>query len=133
MAAIAAVSLQPADCEAKVRRSKRTALPGMEARRSVVVGVRADAGHWRGHAEPLASQLQVRGLWPESGSPFAAATAVRCDLCAASAAGAQPGQQNIVHIDLRAITNRLTTLQIADTTVKLTSLSPLGLQIRKPF
>lgn len=59
---------------------------------------------------------------------------VRCDLCSASAADFQPGAPGIVApVDVRSWTNRLTTLQISDATVKLTSLSPLGLQLRKSF
>ncbi len=61
------------------------------------------------------------------------APTVRCDVCAATAAAAQPGQQSIFVLDLRSITNRLTTVQFRDATLRLTSVSPIGLQFRKPF
>ncbi len=59
---------------------------------------------------------------------------VRCDLCTSSAAQFQPGEAVIVApVDVRSWTNRLTTLKISDATVKITSFSPLGLQLRKSF
>lgn len=59
---------------------------------------------------------------------------VRCDLCTSSASEFQPGEAVIVApVDVRSWTNRFTTLKISDATVKITSLSPLGLQLRKSF
>lgn len=62
---------------------------------------------------------------------------LRCDLCARSAvaaATALPGEPAISpQIDMDSLTRRLTTLQIADSTVRVTSVSPLGLLFRKPF
>ncbi len=62
---------------------------------------------------------------------------VRCDLCVRSApliGNAGPGQAVITpQIDMVALTRQFTTLEIAGTTVRVTSLSPFGLQFRKPF
>ncbi len=122
----------------------------LEPRRSVVVLGDTDAdlrnsdgrGQWA-RTSP-AGRLAVTSDWPPrlGGSAIGGSMAIadahspgglRCDLCVASAASAEPGVASIPSLDLRAITNRLTTLQIRDTTVKLTSLSPFGLLVRKPF
>jgi len=62
---------------------------------------------------------------------------VRCDLCVRSASligNAEPGEAVIApQIDMAALTRQLTTLEIAGSTVRVTSLSPFGLQFRKPF
>lgn len=59
---------------------------------------------------------------------------LRCDLCVRSASEARPGEPSILpQIDVRALTQRFTTLRISDATVRVTSLSPFGLQVRKPF
>jgi hypothetical protein len=62
------------------------------------------------------------------------AAELRCELCAASAAEARPGQPAIApRIDVRALTQQWTTLRFRDATVRVTSLSPFGVLVRKPF
>ncbi len=62
---------------------------------------------------------------------------VRCELCVRSAilvGDAQPGEAVIgPQIDMAAITRQLTTLEIAGSTVRVTSLAPFGLLFRRPF
>ena len=64
---------------------------------------------------------------------------IRCDLCVASAARARQPENRAGEAvytaanQVKSLSNQLTTLQISDATVKLTSLSPLGFQVRKPF
>lgn len=107
----------------------------VELRSSVVVLARTNDRRGSARQEPsLASQLAVPGEdWRDSGVALWLPSAVRCDLCVATAASSRPGVPSIAHFDLRTITNRLTTLQIRDTTFKVTSLSPLWLSVRKPF
>lgn len=109
----------------------------VETRRSVVVGpgilAALDGSQLAGPSE------RIRVSYPEWLANHAARVpgrtdVVRCDLCIASASEFQPGESVIVTpVDVRSWTNRLTTLKISDATVKLTSLSPLGLQLRKSF
>lgn len=64
---------------------------------------------------------------------------IRCDLCVSSAARARQSEGRASEAvysaanQVKSLGNQLTTLQISDATVKLTSLSPLGVQVRKPF
>ena len=112
------------------RASVRTRAPAkVEPHHSVVViGARA-----------AASQRETTGDQPRAGADERAggllerAPNIRCDVCANTAAGALPGQPSIFVLDLRSLTNRLTSVQFRGATLKLTSFSPLGLQFRKPF
>ncbi|MSQ83656.1 MAG: hypothetical protein EXR77_12355 [Myxococcales bacterium] len=82
----------------------------------------------------LAARLQLHTQWLSDHDRLARPASVRCDVCVTTAATAQPGQVSIFKaLDLRSITNRLTTLQIRTATLKITSLSPVGLQFRQPF
>lgn len=102
----------------------------VEVRHSVVViGAKADPSRDQAERRHPLSLTE-----PSDGAELLRqAPNVRCDVCASTAAGAQPGQQSIFVLDLRSITNRLTTVQFRGATLKVTSFSPLGLQFRKPF
>lgn len=111
----------------------------VEPHHSVVV-VAGRAGGFRATAPdpttpiPLAARLQLHTQWLSDHDRLARPASVRCDVCVTTAATAQPGQVSIFKaLDLRSITNRLTTLQIRTATLKITSLSPVGLQFRQPF
>ncbi|MBM4341884.1 MAG: hypothetical protein FJ100_00705 [Deltaproteobacteria bacterium] len=108
----------------------RAAAKRIEPRHSVVVlAARPDAGR----APSMPGPGWASGTAADGADLLAHAPNVRCEVCASTAAAAQPGQQSIFVLDLRSITHRLTTVQFRDATLKLTSFSPLGLQFRKPF
>ena len=122
------------------RKVAKVAAHPSEVRRTVVVARAADGQLWpTGRFVPVGSVGVVGTVSAQTGdgqwhtARGIGVGNVRCDLCAASAATAEPGVATILNLDLRAITNRLTTLQIRDTTVKVTSLAPFGLLVRKPF
>jgi hypothetical protein len=120
--------------------AKRGALP--QERRSVVVapGVLAamDGVHLTGPADRIRLS-DPEWLAHHAGRVVGRGEPIRCDLCVSSAGRARQSEGRTGEAvfsaanQVKSLGNQLTTLQISDATVKLTSLSPLGLQVRKPF
>lgn len=126
--------LSPADL------AKRGPLP--QERRSVVVapGVLAamDGVHLSGPADRIRVS-DPEWLANQAGRVAGRGEPIRCDLCVSSAGRARLTEGRTGEAvfsaanHVKSLGNQLTTLQISDATVKITSLSPLGLQVRKPF
>lgn len=112
----------------------RAAATNRSLRRRVLASIAARTATLPTHASLLRDQPPVTSALPvlieRNSLTLMARPDVRCDKCVASAATAETGEDNIIPtLDVRA----LTTVQVGDAVLRLTSVRPFSLLFRKHF